>query len=152
MGWGTHGVRFKEAGPRPICRMKKNRKRQPLQFGMVLKTVVACVTVAILGLAYVWQKNQIYRLGDEIKKREAAAASAQKRNVMLAAQLANLKSPDQLEARCQQYKLELTSPKENQIVRLIEPGAEWDTRLVSLSPTTAQPRDSKPKPRVMAKR
>jgi cell division protein FtsB len=94
--------------------------------GTVARSVLVCVTVAAGGLGYVWQKNQLYRLGDEIKRREAALLAMQKRNAMLAAQLAQLKSPAQLEARCQQYNLGLVPPRENQIVRMHEPGPEWD--------------------------
>ena len=66
-----------------------------------------------------------------IKKREAALSSAQKRNMMLAAQMAHLESPAQLEAECQQYNLSLVAPKENQVVRLYEPGPEWDMQMAN---------------------
>ncbi len=108
--------------------MRRNRKREPLRFGTVAKTLVTCASIATIGVGYVWQKNQIYRLGDEIKKREAGLLAAQKRNTMLAAQLAQLKSPAWLETRCQQYNLGLTAPRETQMVRLLEPGPEWDAR------------------------
>jgi len=39
-----------------------------------------------------------------------------------------LKSPAFLEARCQQYNLGLVSPRETQMVRLYEPGPEWDMK------------------------
>jgi len=110
--------------------MKRNRKREPLHFGTVARNLLACICVAVIGLGYVWQKNQIHRLGDEIKKREAALAAAQKRNVMLDAKLAEYKSPSYLEARCRQYNLNLASPREQQMVRLYEPGVEWDTKVV----------------------
>jgi cell division protein FtsL len=110
--------------------MRQNRKRGSLRLGAVAKSVVTCVTVAVVGVCYVWQKNQIYRLGDEIKRREANLIAAEKRNTMHAAQLAHLKSPAQLEARCQQYNLNLSAPRETQVVRLYEPGSEWDTRFM----------------------
>ena len=75
----------------------RNRKRESLQLGMVAKALLACLYVGFIGLGYVWNKNQIYRLGDEIKKRESALAALEKRNAMLAAQLAQLKSPGYLE-------------------------------------------------------
>lgn len=101
------------------------------------KSLVACTCIATSGLGYVWQKNAIYRMGDEIKKREAALSSAQKRNIMLAAQMAHLESPAQLEAQCQQYNLSLVAPKENQVVRLYEPGQEWDMQMAN-APLPAQ--------------
>ena len=115
--------------------MRRNRKREPLRVGTVGRSLLICGCVAVIGLAYVWQKNQIYRLGDEIKKREAALSANEKRTAMLAAQLAHLKSPALLEQRCQQYNLGLVAPHENQVVRLYEPGAEWDAQL----PTPSAP-------------
>ena len=111
--------------------MKRNRKREPLRVGTVSKSVLTCVCIAIAGVAYVWQKNQIYRLGDEIRRRETATLAAEKRNKMLDWQLAQLQSPALLEARCQQYGLGLVAPREQQMVRLVEPGPEWDVKLLS---------------------
>jgi len=125
--------------------MRRNRKREYLRFGTVTKSLVACGCVAVSGLGYVWQKNSIYRLGDEIKRREAALSSAQKRNTMLAAQLAHWQSPAQLESRCQQYNLNLVAPRESQIVRLYEPGKEWDLQMAS-APLATQPQ-TWPQPR-----
>lgn len=123
--------------------MKRNRKRELLRFGTVTKSLVVCVCVAVSGLGYVWQKNAIYRLGDEIKKRETALSSAQKRNMMLGAQLAHLESPAELETKCQQYNLSLVAPKENQVVRLYEPGPEWDLQMANAPlPTGTQPQQS----------
>jgi cell division protein FtsB len=110
--------------------MRRNRKRESLRLGTVAKSLLTCICVAGIGVSYVWQKNQVYRLGDEIKKREATLLAAEKRNTMLAAQLAQLKSPAYLESRCQQYNLGLSAPRETQMVRLLEPGTEWDTRII----------------------
>lgn len=96
-----------------------------------------CVCVAVAGLGYVWQKNQILRMGDEIKKQESTLSAAQKRNAMLAAQLAQMKSPAQLETRCQQYNLGLGPAREAQVVRLYEPGPEWDLQLTTTTPATS---------------
>ena len=60
-----------------------------MRFGTVAKSLITCLCISTVGIGYVWQKNQIYRLGDEIKKREAALAAGEKRNTMLAAQLAH---------------------------------------------------------------
>jgi len=133
--------------------MKRNRKRESLRFGTVTKSLVVCTCVAISGLGYVWQKNAIYRLGDEIKKRETALSSAHKRNLMLAAQMAHLESPAQLEAECQQYNLSLVAPKESQVVRLYEPGQEWDMQMAN-APLPAQlPAQARgAQPRTLARR
>jgi len=117
--------------------MRQNRKRGGLQVGTVSRCVLACCCLAAVGLAYVWQKNQIYHLGDDIKKREAAVWAAEKRVAMLAAQLAQLQSPALLESRCQQHGLGLVAPREQQMVRLVEPGPEWDARLAPSSASVA---------------
>lgn len=125
--------------------MQRNRKREPLQFGTVAKTLVACAYIAGAGLGYVWQKTQIYRLGDEIRRRETTLIALEKRDTMLAAQLAQLKSPAALETRCQQYNLGLIAPRESQIVRLVEPSAAWDAQFVGSVQSPAQP-SARPQP------
>jgi cell division protein FtsB len=111
--------------------LHRNRKRGSLQVGVIARVLVGCVYVALIGLGYIWNKNQIYRLGDEIKKREGVLAAVEKRNAMLAAQLAQLKSPAYLEARNQQYHLGLTAPREGQTVRMWEPTAAWDAQFMA---------------------
>ena len=70
---------------------------------------------------------------------------------MLAAQLAHLQSPMQLEAKCEQYNLGLVAPKESQVVRLYEPGQEWDLQMAN-APLPAQTRSRPSQPRALAKR
>ena len=142
--------------------MRQNRKREPLRLGTVAKSLIACMCVAVFGLLYVYGKNHINRLGDEIAKREATLAAAEKRNTMLAAQLAQLKSPSVLEQRCQQYNLGLVAPKDTQVVRVYEPGPEWDAQLVksaSFTPagvartkTPATATAKKPQPKAVVRR
>jgi hypothetical protein len=117
----------------------------------VAKSIIVCISIATIGVGYVWQKNQIYRLGDEMKKRESTLLAAEKRNTMLAAQLAQFKSPAYLESRCQQYNLGLIAPREVQMVRLLEPGPEWDARVMpAVMPAAAPAR--KPTNRTVASR
>lgn len=118
--------------------MRRNRKRESLPTSAVARTLLACVCVAGVGLGYVWQKTQIYRLGDEIKKRESVLLAVEKRNSMLAAQLAYMKSPAQLETQCLQSRLGLVAAREAQVVRVYEPGTEWDGRFIKPAPAPAQ--------------
>ncbi len=117
-----------------------------MRFGNVAKSLFTCLAIATVGVGYVWQKNQIYRIGDEIKKRETALSAAEKRNTMLAAQLAQLKSPVYLETRCQQANLGLVAPKETQTIRLLEPGPEWDARFLPAVQPAAQKNGKPVKP------
>ncbi len=126
--------------------MRSNRKREPLRLGTVAKALVVCGAVAVAGLSYVYQKNQLYRLGDEVKKREATLLAVEKRNALLAAQLAQFKSPAYLEARCQQYGLGLIPPRDSQVVRLPEPGREWDLAVPQVALVPAAASSGKPAP------
>ena len=120
--------------------MQRNRKRESLRLGVVAKSMVACVYVAAVGLGYVWQKNQILRLYDDIKKRETALSTVQKRNTQLAAQLAHWRSPAQLEARAQQYNLGLVAPREGQVVRVVEPATDAAPMTFARETPVAPPR------------
>lgn len=110
--------------------LQRNRKRDALHARVIAWSLLGCLYAAGVGVGFIWYKNQIHRLGDEIKRREAALAAVEKRNAMLAAQLAHLKSPAVLEARCRTLGVELVAPRPDQLVRLFEPSAAWEARLV----------------------
>ena len=114
--------------------MYRNRKRESLHGGFVARALLACLYFGAVGMGYVWHKNQIYRLGDDIKRREADLAAVDKRTTVLASHLAQLKSPAQLDARNQQYNLGLVTPRDAQIVRLFEPGPGGAVAPVALLP------------------
>jgi hypothetical protein len=118
--------------------MSRNRKRGQLRVGTVARTVFVCVLVAVAGLGYVWEKNQILRLGDEIRDREAYLTRLNKRTAMLQTHLAFLETPSQLELRVQQCNLNLVAPTKNQVVRLYEPGAEWDLPVERADPANSR--------------
>ena len=53
--------------------MARNRKYQSaaIRFGPALKAFLLCLLIGGSAVGYVWQKNQIYQLGQQIKLREA---------------------------------------------------------------------------------
>jgi cell division protein FtsB len=132
--------------------MAQNRKRESLQLSLVAKLLLTCLYIATVGLGYVWNKNQIYRLGDDLRKHEVELATIEKRNALLAAQLAQLKSPARLEQQNQQLRFGLVTPRESQIVRLPEPGAEWNRTVAELNRPPAVVAPPAPKPRMVARR
>lgn len=127
--------------------MQRNRKRESLRAGVIAKSLLVCLYFAAVGLGYVWYKNQIYRLGDEVKWREAELAAIEKRNTALAATLATLKSPAHLEQRIRDYGLNLVPPGNGQVVRFHEPGEEWDAAF-----TKAQAERNRPPANMVARR
>ena len=103
--------------------MARNRKNQAaaVRFGPALKAFLLCLFLGGSGIGYVWQKNQIYELGQQIKKREQRLAEFRGQTEKLKKQLAILRSPASLEARAKGLHLGLGPPHPSQIWRLVEP-------------------------------
>jgi uncharacterized protein HemX len=106
--------------------MARNRKSQSaaLRFGPALKAFLLCLLIGGSGVGYVWQKEQIAKLGHQLKGRETRLTSLQEVNEQLRKQLANMRSPRFLEMRIKEANLGLIQPQHSQILRLSEPTAE----------------------------
>ena len=105
--------------------MARNRKYQSaaIRFGPALKAFLLCLFIGGSGVGYVWQKNQIYDLGQQIRKREIHLADLRDQNKKLKDQLAMLRSPAMLDQRVRALNLGLGQPQPSQIWRLPEPAA-----------------------------
>ena len=105
--------------------MAKNRKNQPaaIRFGPAVKALLLCVVFAGSAVGYVWQKKQIYELGQQIRKRESRLMELQDGNKKLRDQLAMLRSAPRLEQRASDLNLGLGQPLPANIWRLPEPPA-----------------------------
>jgi cell division protein FtsL len=106
--------------------MARNRKHQSavIRFGPALKAFLLCLMIGGAGVGYVWQKNQIYQLGQQIRKRELRLADLEEQNEKLKKQLAVMRSPQFLETRIKELNLGLTVPEPSQVWRLPEPPPE----------------------------
>lgn len=106
--------------------MARNRKSQSasLRFGPAVKAFLLCLLIGGSGVGYVWQKDQIARLGQQIRARETRLAALQDQNETLRKQLANMRSPKFLEKQIRELNLGLMPPDPAQIWRLTEPKAE----------------------------
>jgi hypothetical protein len=104
--------------------MARNRKYQSaaIRFGPALKAFLLCLLIGGSGVGYVWQKNEIYHLGQQIKKRELRLGALVEENEKLSKQLGMMRSPGFLEKRIQD--LGLVRPLESNIWRLPEPGRD----------------------------
>lgn len=109
-----------------FLKMARNRKHQSavIRFGPALKAFLLCLLIGGAGVGYVWQKNQIYQLGQQIRKRELRLAELGEQNEKLKKQLAMMRSPQFLEMRIKELNLGLTAPQPSQVWRLIEPVSE----------------------------
>lgn len=110
---------------RAAAKMAKNRKNQSaaIRFGPAVKAFLLCLAIGGSGIGYVWQKNQIYELGQQIRKGETRLNDLQDQNEKLKRQLALMQSVPFLEARVKELNLGLVQPQPSQVWRLPEPQA-----------------------------
>ena len=102
--------------------MSKNRKNQAaaIRFGPALKASFLCLLVGGSALGYVWQKNEINRLGQQILEREKRLMQTQNDNKRLGDQIAILHSPVMLDRRAKELCLGLVPAQPLQVVRIAE--------------------------------
>jgi hypothetical protein len=106
-----------------VDEMAKNRKYQSavIRFGPAVNAFLLCLLIGGAGVGYVWQKNQIYQLGQQIRKRELRLKELKVQNEKLGRQLGLMRTPPFLETRIKELNLGLTLPQPNQVWRLPEP-------------------------------
>jgi hypothetical protein len=106
--------------------MTRNRKHQSaaVRFGPALKAFLLCLLIGGSGVGYVWQKDQISHLGQQIRKRELRLGELASQNEKLRKQLATMRSPRFLEMRIKELNLGLVRPEPSQVWRLPEPSRE----------------------------
>ena len=102
--------------------MAKNQKNQSaaIRFCPALKALFLCLVIAGLAVGYVWQKGQIYQLGQQITTCESRLMLLRDENQKLGDQLAVLRSPVMLDQRVRELNLGLVPAKPAQIYRLVE--------------------------------
>lgn len=100
--------------------MNRKTGKKAVQFGPALKAVLICLVTCSLGLGYVWQKQQINTLGEQIKENEINLEELRRENKRRGDRLSFLMSPQQLDARLRQLNLDLEVPHPEQIVVLVE--------------------------------
>jgi len=106
--------------------MARNRKSQSaaVRFGPALKAFLLCLLIGGSGVGYVWQKDQILKLGGQRKSRELQLGQLEDQNEKLSKQLATMRSPQYLETQIQRLNLGLVRPQPGQVWRLTEPAVE----------------------------
>jgi hypothetical protein len=102
--------------------MAKNRKNQAaeIRFGPVLKVVLMCSLICGSAIGYVWQKNQVERLGRRISEDETTLKQVKNNNKLLVDQIAFLRSPVMLDRRVKEWNLGLAPAQPMQVVRLVD--------------------------------
>ena len=105
--------------------MARNRKYQSaaIRFGPALKAFLLCLLIGGSAVGYVWQKNQIYQLGQQIKMRENHLKQLAAKNITLEQQLQDMRKLPFLEQKAK--NLGLAAPLPSQVWRLPEPARDW---------------------------
>jgi hypothetical protein len=103
--------------------MARNRRNQSaaIRFGPAVKAFMLCLLIGGSGVGYVWQKTQIYLLGQQIRQREIQLGELRNQNEKLRDQLAVLQTPAMLDQRVRELNLGLVPAQPSQILRLTEP-------------------------------
>lgn len=106
--------------------MARNRKSQSAaaRFGPALKACLLCILIGGSGVGYVWQKDQLARLDQQIRIREIRLSRLEDQNEKLSKQLATMHGPHYLEAQILKLNLGLVQPQPSQIWSLPEPPVE----------------------------
>ena len=106
--------------------MARNRKYRTAasRFGPALKAFLLCLLIGGSGVGYVWQKDQIRRLSQQIKERETRLKKLKDENEKRRQELARLRLPSSLTAQIQKWNLGLAQPQMSQVLRLTEPSRE----------------------------
>jgi len=79
--------------------------------------------IAGSAIGYVWQKNEIYRLSQQIRQSELRLKQKADANEKLRLKLADLRSPLMLDQRARELNLGLAPAQPMQVFRLPEPSA-----------------------------
>ena len=110
--------------------MAKNRKNQAasIHFGPVVKVVLICFVLGGSAVGYVWEKNEINRLGRQRVEREKKLDQLRNDNDRLVNQVAVLHSPVMIDERARELNLGLTPAQPTQVVWLNESPANAKTQ------------------------
>jgi hypothetical protein len=97
---------------------KKAVKKKQVQvpFPVLLANILVLVTV--FGLSYMWLCSRCDALGKAIKQKEAELSAAQKRLVQEQDRWSSITSPANLHRAIRKHNLQMSMPRENQVVRI----------------------------------
>jgi len=106
--------------------MARNRKSQSaaIRFGPALRALLLCLLIGGSGVGYVWQKEQISKLGSVMRTKEMRLKMLGKQNEISRKLLAGMRSPQFLESRIKEANIGLVPVQQSQILRLEETSAE----------------------------
>ena len=106
--------------PFPTRMARNSRNESGFRPGQALTALALLALLVPLGIGYVWFKDQIDVLGDQVKKQEITLAGLERENRVRRDQLAVLCLPDALDKQVKKMNLGLGPPAQVQVIRLTE--------------------------------
>jgi hypothetical protein len=101
--------------------MARNKKNESgFRLGPAVTALALLALLVPPGIGYVWFKDQIDLLGDQVKKQEIVLAELERENRVRRDQLAILCLPDALDKQVKKMNLGLGPPAQAQVIRLTE--------------------------------
>lgn len=106
--------------------MARNKKSNvsAFQAGLVVQVALLCVIAGAVGIGYVHQKNAITLLGDRMKTLETRRDKLLHDRRLLAAKMAALRTPTQLEMQVRRMNLGLAPVSPDRIVHMVLPAPD----------------------------
>ena len=109
---------------------RKEKKAGPPTMSLVF-VGMACFFIVGAGAGYLWNKNQIHTLGQQLRGYEVQLEAAKRRRLTLERTYAAMCSPGDLDDRVKRMRLEIGPPQLDQIVKLPEKGTGQDEKLMA---------------------
>lgn len=100
--------------------MARKEKKAGLPTMGLVSVGLICLFIAAAGCSFIWNKNQIHSLGQQIRFYEAQLETAKRRRLTLERTYATMCSPADLEERVKRMNLHLGPPQPDQMVRLFD--------------------------------
>lgn len=105
----------------PALHIPATQSSNPIQAAKVAKFVALAFLIGVLGLAYVYLKNQQFVLAEQIRKTERQIRDVQSRNEVLVAQVTQLSSRPMLQKRVAEKFISVVAISGDKIARLTPP-------------------------------
>jgi hypothetical protein len=110
---------------------RKEKKTVKLPTTGIVAAVAVCLFFGIAGAGFLWNKAQIQALGQQMHQYETRLEDAKRRRMTLERIYAEMCSPVGLAQRVKRMNLEIGPPQPDQLVRLAEPNAATEEKLLA---------------------
>lgn len=110
---------------------RKEKKAVKLPTTGLVFVGATCLFFAVACSGYLWNKAQIQTLGQQMRQYETRLEDARRRRMTLERIYAEMCSQSELAQRVKRKNLEIGPPQPDQLVRLAEPNAGTEEKLLT---------------------